>query len=144
MAYMADCGGDCSLADPADLKWFKIAEEGLRPGHVLSDSAGWFQGDLVGKAGKAKPGWTVTIPKTLKPGNYMIRHEILMLELMPPQFYPDCAQLMVEGDGDAMPDEEYLVKFPGAYKMTDPGISVAGSFYYPEAHNTTVSPNAAG
>jgi hypothetical protein len=118
LAYMANCGGDCSKADPAELKWFKIGEQGLRPGYTLNEGAGWPQGDMSGPAGKPKPGWTLTIPKSLKPGNYMIRHELIMLELMPPQFYPDCAQLTVEGDGTAFPSEEYLVKFPGAYKMT--------------------------
>jgi hypothetical protein len=114
-AYMADCAGDCSLVEPASLKWFKIAEEGLRPGSVLGAAAGWYQSDL---GAPAVPGWTVTIPKTLKSGNYLIRHEIIMIELMPPQSYPECAQITVTEGGDATPGEEYLVKFPGAYSMS--------------------------
>jgi hypothetical protein len=31
MAYMADCGADCTtITDIASLQWFKIAQEGLR------------------------------------------------------------------------------------------------------------------
>ncbi|KAF2657953.1 lytic polysaccharide monooxygenase [Lophiostoma macrostomum CBS 122681] len=95
-----------------------IGEQGLRPGYTLNQEAGWPQFDLIVPLENPKSGWTLNIPKTLKPGNYMIRHEILMLEQMPPQFYPECAQLKIEGDGTAFPSEEYLVKFPGPYKMT--------------------------
>ncbi|RYP54981.1 hypothetical protein DL768_000297 [Monosporascus sp. mg162] len=91
-------------------------------------------------------------------GNYLVRHEIMMTELWPPQFYPTCAALAVEGEGTARLGEAYLVKFPGAYSWdgisspplalcsrwscsptdmklaTDPGLSdkVAGRVYYPE------------
>lgn len=58
---------------------------------------------------------SVKIPKGLKPGNYLIRHEIIMIELFPPQHYPECAQLTVSGGGDKLPGDEYLVAFPGAY-----------------------------
>lgn len=118
MAYLAPCNGDCSTINPADLLWFKIAETGLREGYTLNQAGGWYQSDLGGETGKPRPGWTVTIPASLRAGNYLIRHEILMIELMPPQFYMECAQLRVEGDGTASPSEEYLVKFPGAYKMS--------------------------
>ncbi|KAF2020769.1 lytic polysaccharide monooxygenase [Aaosphaeria arxii CBS 175.79] len=134
MAYMADCGGDCSTVDPAALKWFKIAEEGLKPGFTLGDTAGWEQSALSRPGTK---GWSVTVPKSLKPGNYMIRHEILMIELMPPQFYPTCGQLKVEGSGTATPSEDYLVKFPGAYSMEDPGIAISGVVYGELGRNTT-------
>lgn len=33
-----------------------------------------------------------------------------------PQFYPECAQLVVTGSGSAQPSGSSLVMFPGAYK----------------------------
>ena len=100
--------------------WFKIYESGLKNGGQqtewgsridLASSAGWDQFQF------ANNGWSITIPKNLKPGNYLIRHGIIMIELMPPQFYPECAHLTVSGDGDKLPAEEYLVSFPGAYSL---------------------------
>jgi hypothetical protein len=136
MIYMADCGGPCDQFD-AEAKgkvWFKIAEWGLNEGYDIgSGSLGWDQWDLTQR------GWNVTIPPNLKPGNYLIRHEILMIELWPPQFYPECAQLNVSGTGDKTPSDEYLVSFPGAYSFTDPGIVVSGNVYGSEGHSTFVS-----
>jgi hypothetical protein len=31
------------------------------------------------------------------------------------QFFPNCIQLDISGDGDRFPDEAELVAFPGAY-----------------------------
>ncbi|KAJ4300815.1 hypothetical protein N0V90_002903 [Kalmusia sp. IMI 367209] len=117
LAYMADCGGDCAaVTDTATLKWFKIAEEGLRPGFAIGEEDGWFQNDLW--ENRRTEYWNVTVPKNLKPGKYMIRHEIIMLELSPIQFYPNCAHLEVAGDGLGVPSGDYLVQFPGAYKLS--------------------------
>ncbi|KAH3955382.1 hypothetical protein HBI81_039070 [Parastagonospora nodorum] len=124
MAYMASCGEDCSTTNIAELEWFKIAEEGLRPGFAIGDDGAWYQYDIW--EDNIRDHWNVTVPKSLKPGKYMIRHEIINLELSPAQFYPNCAQLDVSGEGEAVPSAEYLVKFPGGYKMTDPGIVIAG------------------
>ncbi|KAF2468490.1 glycoside hydrolase [Lindgomyces ingoldianus] len=138
-AYLARCPpspNGCSDANPSTLSWFKIAEEGLRPNHSITDAGAWMQGDLGATVDHAAPGWTVRIPARLRAGNYLIRHEILMIELDPPQFYPECAQLAIEGDGDAEPGQEYLVKFPGAYQWSDPGIKVSGTLYYPEGRAT--------
>ena len=62
--------------------------------------------------------WTETIPRDLKQGEYLIRHEIIALHIANrPQFYPECAHLSVMGEGSKMPGEEYLVKIPGVYTM---------------------------
>ncbi|KAK8033892.1 glycoside hydrolase family 61 protein [Apiospora marii] len=123
MAYMAACpdseDGCTSLSttDIADLDWFKIAEEGLREGKAVGEKAGWFQWDLW--ENQVTDRWDgVVVPKSLRPGKYLIRHEIVNLELSPVQFYPDCAQLDVRGEGDSVPTAEYLVKFPGGYSAT--------------------------
>lgn len=80
-----------------------------------------------------------------------------MIELWPPQHYPNCAQLTVTGDGDDFPEDDYLVSFPGAYSNdgksghsflqrcesnllgTDPGLAIAGQVYGPIGHSTYVS-----
>jgi cellulase len=41
-----------------------------------------------------------------------------MIQADPAQFYPECAQLQVLGEGTAFPNEEDLVAFPGAYNSS--------------------------
>ena len=117
---MAACNGPCENFNPNGKKvWFKIFEDGFHNGtdvwngveypRDIGGSAGWDQYET------ANAGWSVKIPKNLKPGNYLIRHEIIMIELWPPQHYPECAQLTVTGTGNKLPGKEYLVSFPGGY-----------------------------
>ena len=110
--YMADCQGDCSQYDATGKRFFKIYESGYRMSAedpYIRSGINWEQG------GFARDGYTITIPKNLKPGNYLVRHEMLNLEISPPQFYPECVQVTVTGNGDKVPSEEYLVSFPGAF-----------------------------
>jgi len=117
VAYMASCGDDCtSIEDINNLKWFKIAEEGLRTGYAIGDLDGWFQNDLW--ENRRTDHWDIVVPENLKPGRYMIRHEVIMIELSPVQFYPNCAQLEVTGSGSSFPGQEFLVQFPGAYSLS--------------------------
>ncbi|KAF2840058.1 glycoside hydrolase family 2 protein [Patellaria atrata CBS 101060] len=127
MVYMANCNGPCENFDGKGKVWFKIQEAGMKDGGHFNrcDFAqgeathrGWEQG------GRVLRGWPVVIPKNLKPGNYLIRHEILMIELNPVQSYPNCANLEVSGTGDAVAPEEYLVEFPGTYSMNGKDTSV--------------------
>lgn len=71
------------------------------------------------------------IPAGLKPGPYLIRAEMIALHegdvsyIVNPrrgaQFYPDCVQIEVRGDGDvALPSDG--VGFPGAYGYGDEGV----------------------
>jgi hypothetical protein len=117
---MAACNGPCDDFDPSDSKvWFKIYESGFHPGidrfgdwsyeRDVASSSGWDQHPFANK------GWSLRIPRNLKPGNYLIRHEIIMIELFPPQHYPECAQLTVTGNGNKLPGSSHLVSFPGAY-----------------------------
>ncbi|KAF1947550.1 glycoside hydrolase [Clathrospora elynae] len=119
IAYLASCpGGDCStIANIADISWFKIAEEGLRKGFALGGPRG---------LNTRTDYWDVVVPLGLKPGKYMVRHEIINLELAPVLFYPNCAQLEVQGEGESFPADNFLVKFPGAYSTSDPGIAISG------------------
>ena len=69
---------------------------------------------------------TATIPDTLAPGNYLIRHEIIALHLATSfngaEFYPSCTQLQVGGSQTGGPKDSELVSLPGAYSDNDPGI----------------------
>ncbi|KAL5454613.1 hypothetical protein PMIN06_004915 [Paraphaeosphaeria minitans] len=125
VAYMASCGEDCTtITDTSSLKWFKIAEEGLRAGYAVGEDDGWYQNDLW--ENRRTEYWNVTVPAGLKSGRYLIRHEIIMLELNPVQFYPNCAHLEIRGEGASVPSDEFLVTFPGAYSLSDPGIAISG------------------
>ncbi|KAI0372803.1 glycoside hydrolase [Pilatotrama ljubarskyi] len=112
MVYMANCNGACTTATPSSLSWFKIDHAGLISGSLANGQ--WAQGQLI----ENNSSWTTTIPSSLAPGEYFIRHELLSIHAANhPQFYPECAQLKVTGSGSAQPSGSYLVKFPGAYKM---------------------------
>lgn len=69
---------------------------------------------------------SVTIPSTIAPGNYLIRHEIIALHLATSkggaEFYPSCAQLRIGGNQKGAPAASELVSLPGAYSDNDPGI----------------------
>ncbi|KAI1386966.1 lytic polysaccharide monooxygenase [Hypoxylon trugodes] len=139
LVYMADCQGPCDQWDGTGKRWFKIWEAGYEPkgwpysyhygtDMPISAKDRWWQ-DYAIEGGYAS--FNATIPATLKPGYYLIRHEVINLEASM-QFYPECAQLEVTGDGKDFPSDDYLVSFPGAYSPDDPGLKVAGELYNPK------------
>lgn len=69
---------------------------------------------------------TATLPNTLAPGNYLVRHEIIALHLAitigGAEFYPSCSQITVGGTQTGAPKADELVSLPGAYNDNDPGI----------------------
>jgi hypothetical protein len=69
---MANCGGDCTSVNSANLNWFKIAETGLVSGSLTTGDWGTAR---VMKDLK----YTTTIPSCIPAGNYLIRHELLAL-----------------------------------------------------------------
>lgn len=113
--WLASCGeGSCETADPNGLDFFKIGERGLLQGSVPEGM--WYQRAFQHWDGSPDL-WDVTVPETLRPGLYVVRHEILSLHVEnKPQFYPECAHLNVTGAGAAVPPPELLVRFPGAYR----------------------------
>ncbi|KAI2620930.1 lytic polysaccharide monooxygenase [Hypomontagnella submonticulosa] len=141
IVYMADCGGPCDQWDGTGKRWFKIWETGYyMKGWSKDAGAGnddWpiNAGSIVwGQHAMANAGLTVTIPKELKPGYYMIRHEIINIDYSL-QFFPECAQLEISGDGGKVPGEEYLAQFPGEYTMEDPGIYIGGKIWQEPAYH---------
>ncbi|KAF2035251.1 hypothetical protein EK21DRAFT_55134 [Setomelanomma holmii] len=117
IVYMAKCPGSCDSFDGSGKVWFKIDQEGLVSG---TQNAGIWAGDTI----LDTLVWTSTIPATLAPGNYLIRHELLAVhQANNPQFYPECAQFAVTGSGTVTPPAAALVSFPGAYVGNEPGIA---------------------
>ena len=69
--------------------------------------------------------WESTIPASLAPGNYLIRHELLALhQANAPQFYAECAQISVTGSGSAQPSGDFLATIPGYASQKDAGVTV--------------------
>jgi len=111
--YMAKCPGSCAqFKGNTGSPWFKISQETYTNGEWASD-----------KLAKNNATWTVTIPRNIASGEYLLRHENLALHGAAnqggAQFYPVCAQITVTGGGSLNPSG---VAFPGAYTATDKGI----------------------
>ncbi|KAI5795398.1 glycosyl hydrolase family 61-domain-containing protein [Peziza echinospora] len=116
--YLAKCPGECNGFDGSGAVWFKIDEAGLLSGTV--NKGKWGNGVILDTLQ-----WTTTIPASLVAGNYIIRHEVLALhQANTPQFYPECAHIKVTGSGTASPSGSYLVSLPGAFSMSDPGVTI--------------------
>lgn len=103
-----------------DVEFFKIDEGTYDPKTAI-----WGTDKLMNESNIR----SMKIPSDIKPGTYVVRHEILALHYAfrannktmtsGAQFYPTCLKLKVLGDGTASPPG---LKFPGAYKWNDPGI----------------------
>ncbi|EJD47200.1 cellulose-growth-specific protein [Auricularia subglabra TFB-10046 SS5] len=119
LVYLAQCpSSGCTGVDPTTLKFFKTEQAGLLSGTVGKGT--WAAGQMIAQNNS----WTTTIPSTVPAGNYLLRMETIALHSMPAQSYPECAQLQITGNGNVPPPTSILVSFPGAYKQTDPGITI--------------------
>jgi hypothetical protein len=124
-SYLARYTGDLASVDLNALRFFKIAEDALH-----ADGT-WSTDKLIADKGR----WTTAIPADVRPGSYVLRHELTALHfatessnyryfggvIPAPQFYISCYALNVTGDGAAEPKGE---TFPGAYKAGEPGLVV--------------------
>ncbi|KAF1978776.1 cel1 protein precursor [Bimuria novae-zelandiae CBS 107.79] len=118
MVWMYKCAGDFAACDGSGKKWFKIDQKGMTA-PPLSGTA-WGANDILKNLS-----WESTIPASLAPGNYLIRHEIIALhQANTPQFYAECAQIQVTGSGSAQPSGDFLATIPGYAPQSDPGITV--------------------
>lgn len=83
---------------------------------------------------------SVTIPKCIPNGDYLLRVEHIALHgasaLNGAQFYLSCAQIRVTGGGSTQPPTSALTSFPGAYTANDPGVRL--NIYYPVPQNYRV------
>lgn len=117
MVYMAKCpSSGCNSWTGTGTAWFKISQVGLISGNVGAGT--WGSGQIM-KDLK----YTVTIPASLPAGEYLIRYELLALhQANTPQFYPECAQLIVTGGGSGNPSP--LVDLQKAYDPSDPAVDI--------------------
>ena len=80
---------------------------------------------------------TTTIPSTLAAGNYLLRSEIIALQLAMTEggaeFYPSCIQLSVGGSQTGQPTSSEEITLPGGYSDTDPGILTPNVSLLPNA-----------
>lgn len=118
--YLAACKGDCTKVNKNKLKWFKIAELGqISLGAGVGTPGVWAATQLISANGT----WPVTIPRSIKAGNYILRHEILALhsayDVGGAQFYPQCANIQITGRGRHIPPG---VVGTSLYNETDPGV----------------------
>ncbi|EIM86641.1 glycoside hydrolase family 61 protein [Stereum hirsutum FP-91666 SS1] len=116
ITYMALAPSDITEWLPGtDAVWFKVAEAGKAADGTWASTTGLTATDSI---------YTFTVPATLKPGQYIVRHEIIALHaafVYPgAQVYPSCIQIEVTGSGIAFPTS--FVSFPGAYTADTPGI----------------------
>ncbi|THU84863.1 hypothetical protein K435DRAFT_783609 [Dendrothele bispora CBS 962.96] len=117
ISYMARAPSDITKWSPGtSAVWFKVAESGK-----TSDGK-WAASDLLTASNSI---YTFTIPKNLKAGRHIIRHEIIALHAAytypGAQVYPSCIQVQVTGSGTALPTS--FVSFPGAYTASTPFIT---------------------
>ncbi|KAF4447169.1 putative endoglucanase IV precursor [Fusarium austroafricanum] len=114
---LASCGSKgCESVDKESLKFFKIAEAGMikagNPATYASD-------ELIAN----NNGWLVEIPENIKPGSYVLRHEIIALHAggqeNGAQNYPQCFNLEISGSGTELPEGTLGTAL---YKANDKGI----------------------
>jgi len=115
--YIAKAPSTAASFNGQGAVWTKIYSSGL-----LNPSSQQWATDVVNtNAGKH----SVKIPASLPAGQYLLRAEIIALHVASTypgaQFYIGCAQVNISGGGTASPPK---VALPGAYKGSDPGITV--------------------
>ncbi|EKG21093.1 Glycoside hydrolase family 61 [Macrophomina phaseolina MS6] len=115
--YLASCGGDCTTADKTSLSFVKFQAKGLVSG---SAPGTWATDDLISNNFTH----TTTLPASLAPGNYVLRHEIIALHSAGQengaQAYPQCINVKVTGSGST--EISGGKKATAFYTPTDPGI----------------------
>ncbi|KAF2395570.1 glycoside hydrolase family 61 protein, partial [Trichodelitschia bisporula] len=107
-------------SSPNDVSYFKIHESTYD-----SKTEEWGSDVLI----KNNNVMTATIPSDIKPGFYVVRHELISLhfsfrantttKVSGAQFFPQCVKVQVLGEGTATPPG---VRFPGGYQWDHPGI----------------------
>jgi lytic cellulose monooxygenase (C1-hydroxylating) len=115
--YLAACNGDCATVDKTKLSFFKIDAVGLIDG---SKPPGvWGDDQMI----KNNNSWTVIVPASIAPGQYVLRHETIALHSAGQeggaQAYPQCVNLDVQSQGS---DKPQGVLGTQLYTPTDKGI----------------------
>ena len=134
---MASCNGKCADFDSKKAEWWKIDQVGQTPGKLTEWASGkcmvthctllFFFPTYRIWIVHQKQTLTIKLPDYLGTGEYLLRSEIISLHVANTkggaEFYPGCAQISIK-NGASSPPKPPTVKFPGAYKIDDPGIFV--------------------
>jgi hypothetical protein len=112
LVYMSKAPTGSVTAYDGSGDWFKIFEEGVCDGGDFTSTA-WcdYNRDFI----------AAKIPKDTPNGEYLVRAEHIGVHrshVNQPEHYVSCMQVKVVGGGNGTPGP--MVKFPGAYKATDP------------------------
>ncbi|KAG8983233.1 hypothetical protein FRB90_006212 [Tulasnella sp. 427] len=112
-------GKTAATWDGSGSVWFKLYQSGL----VNASSHQWASDVVNANGGKH----SLVIPKCIPTGQYLLRVESIALHAASTypgaQFFLGCAQLNISSGGTGTPSP--LVAFPGAYKGSDPGVTVS-------------------
>lgn len=112
LVYMSKAPGSVKEYSGIDGNWFKIFQEGVcGNGDFTKDAWCTWGRDTI----------SANIPKDTPPGEYLVRAEHIGVHrshVNQPEHYVSCLQVKVTGSGTGTPGP--LVKFPGAYKASDP------------------------
>ncbi|OAL45714.1 hypothetical protein IQ07DRAFT_591482 [Pyrenochaeta sp. DS3sAY3a] len=112
LVYMSKAPSSVKSYDGINGDWFKIFQEGVCTGSDFTKDA-WCTWDRDWVAAK--------IPKDTPNGEYLVRFEHIGIHrshVNQPEHYVSCLQVKVQNGGTGTPGP--VVKFPGAYKATDP------------------------
>ncbi|KAM7210254.1 Glycoside hydrolase [Rhypophila decipiens] len=123
--YLAPCPSTgCTNVNKEELKFVKVAQKALKPG--VTSSTNWLQAWVVDDFIRNDFKWTFTVPRDLKSGQYVLRHEILALhsawDTNGAQAYPQCINLNVTGGGQT--EIKGGVEATKFYTAEDPGIHI--------------------
>ncbi|KAF1962624.1 glycoside hydrolase [Byssothecium circinans] len=127
--WLAPCDGDCSKVDKTKLSFFKIAEAGLlgypagtryATGNAKEQTGKWAT-DVIFYDNKNVD--TVTLPKDIPSGNYVLRTELFSIhnngDVSQRQFWPQAFNIKITGGNDNA-KVPAGVKATEIYKKTDP------------------------
>jgi len=117
MVYLSKVANAAAADGSAD--WFKIYENSWTAKGGVGDGDDWGVKDMNKCCGRVD----VPIPVALPDGDYLLRAEVVALHAQPAQLYMTCFQLKLQGGKNASTPLPAGVKFPGAYKSSDPGIA---------------------
>ncbi|KAG4415973.1 hypothetical protein IFR04_010923 [Cadophora malorum] len=115
MTYLASCSGPCSsFSGSTGPVWVKIDQSG----YDANESVPWASKRLPTQNST----YMLTLPSSIAPGEYILRHEILGLQRTNTdgslaQFYAGCHQITVTGSGTTKFPEG--IELPGAYRSDD-------------------------
>ncbi|KAF6808172.1 endoglucanase II (glycosyl hydrolase family 61) [Colletotrichum sojae] len=127
IAYLKKVG-DATSDSGVGGGWFKIQQDGFSGGV-------WGTEKVINGQGKH----AIKIPECIAPGQYLLRAEMIALHgagsYPGAQFYMECAQINVVG-GTGAKTPANTVSFPGAYKSSDPGVTI--NIYWPVVTSYTI------